>query len=187
MIAYSFETGADRFVDQTTLSVASSAGATGVRVGQPERVHAGRQGHGRLRACRRRRRGRCIAVPAQNPPSPAPNITFTQPLPFAHAAGAVLRGRTSRRAGSASSRTTPPRASFEALEFAAGNYGLLESAYEYSKDDKGPEVIMTVGAHVEHADHDDVPVRQRAVGDPLHDRRVEADNDVDAVGLDGTA
>jgi Chitobiase/beta-hexosaminidase C-terminal domain len=32
---------------------------------------------------------------------------------------------------------------FEALEFAAGNYGLLESAYAYAKDDDPPEVIMT--------------------------------------------
>ena len=40
----------------------------------------------------------------------------------------------------------PPYATegrFEALEFAAGNYGLLESAYDYAKDDDGPEVVMT--------------------------------------------
>ena len=28
---------------------------------------------------------------------------------------------------------------FEALEFAAGNYGLLESAYDYAKDETAPE------------------------------------------------
>ena len=32
---------------------------------------------------------------------------------------------------------------FEALEFAAGNYGLLESALEYARDDTPPEVRMT--------------------------------------------
>ena len=31
----------------------------------------------------------------------------------------------------------------EALEFAAGNYGLLESALAYSRDDVPPEVTMT--------------------------------------------
>ena len=107
---------------------------------------------------------------------PDPNVIFTEPLAFAHAAGAV-RARagllqSGRRLPAA---TTTTEGKFEALEFAAGNYGLLESAYEYAQDDKPPEVIMTGRALVEHADHDDVPVRERAVGDPLHDRRVEAD------------
>ena len=31
----------------------------------------------------------------------------------------------------------------EALEFAAGNYGLLESALEYARDDEDPRVRMT--------------------------------------------
>ena len=33
---------------------------------------------------------------------------------------------------------------FEALEFAAGNYGLLESAYAYAKDREPPQVRMVV-------------------------------------------
>jgi hypothetical protein len=40
----------------------------------------------------------------------------------------------------------PPYASegkFEALEFSAGNYGLLESAYDYAKDETDPQVVMT--------------------------------------------
>ena len=113
VIAYSFETGADRFggLEQTTLSVASAAGATAVRVGEPEPLHAAREGHHRPGpadggdadgAIGRRRRTRT---------SPAPNIIFTQPLQFAHAAGAVDAGPGPRTvAGSASSRTTPPRA-----------------------------------------------------------------------------
>ena len=32
---------------------------------------------------------------------------------------------------------------FEALEFSAGNYGLLESAYEYATDRRSPRVRMT--------------------------------------------
>ena len=34
---------------------------------------------------------------------------------------------------------------FEALEFAAGNFGLLESAFEYERDKQPPRVKMTVG------------------------------------------
>ncbi len=34
---------------------------------------------------------------------------------------------------------------FEALEFAAGNFGLLESAYAYEKDDVAPQVRLSVG------------------------------------------
>ena len=34
---------------------------------------------------------------------------------------------------------------FEALEFSAGNFGLLESAYDYAKDEQPPRVQMTVG------------------------------------------
>jgi hypothetical protein len=40
----------------------------------------------------------------------------------------------------------PPYATegkFEALEFAAGNYGLLESAFKYARDDTPPTVAMT--------------------------------------------
>ena len=54
VIAYSFETGADRFVN-TTLSVAPTAGATGVRVANRTAFDAGRQDQGRRRARRTRR------------------------------------------------------------------------------------------------------------------------------------
>ena len=67
-----------------------------------------------------------------NPQSPAANI-------IAHgAAGAGARGRRAG-AGARSRRSgvgfQPPYATegkFEALEFAAGNYGLLESAFDYA-------------------------------------------------------
>ena len=144
VIAYSFETGADRFgaLEQTTVSVASAAGATSVR-------SANRNLFTPLEkvtfdpglATEETRIVQSVAT--QNPTSPAPNITFTQPLQFAHAAGAVMRGedQSQNPVGFQPDYATEGR--FEALEFAAGNYGLLESAYEYANDDKGPEVIMT--------------------------------------------
>ena len=55
----------------------------------------------------------------------------------------MVQGTASPRRASASSRRTRPEGKFEALEFAAGNYGLLESALEYALDDDPPKVIMT--------------------------------------------
>ena len=144
VIAYSFETGADRFggLEQTTVSVASAAGATAVR-------SANRNLFTPLEKVTfdpglPTEETRTVeSVAAQNPGSPAPNITFTQPLQFAHAAGAVMRGQDLTQTGVGFQPDYATEGRFEALEFAAGNYGLLESAYEYSKDDKGPEVIMT--------------------------------------------
>ena len=78
---------------------------------------------------------------------------------------------------------------FEALEFAAGNYGLLESAYDYAKDETAPEGHDDRRPLVQQPDHDDVPVGQRAVRDPLHDGRVGSGVLVhgQAVGLDRAA
>jgi hypothetical protein len=144
VIAYSFETGADRFgaLEQTTVSVASAAGVTSVR-------SANRNLFTPLEKVTfdpglPTEETRTVeSVAAQNPASPAPNITFTQPLQFAHAAGAVMRGEDLTQSGVGFQPDYATEGRFEALEFAAGNYGLLESAYDYSKDDKGPEVIMT--------------------------------------------
>ena len=144
VIAYSFETGADRFgaLEQTTVSVASAAGATAVR-------SANRNLFTPLEKVTfdpglPTEETRTVeSVAAQNPGSPATNITFTQPLQFAHAAGAVMRGEDLTQSGVGFQPDYATEGRFEALEFAAGNYGLLESAYEYSKDDKGPAVIMT--------------------------------------------
>jgi hypothetical protein len=141
VIAYSFETGADRYVD-TTLSVASAPGATGVRaanrncfsVGETVWVDKGT-------AAEERRTVTAIANPA-NPPSPQPNVTLDAPLSQAHAAGAVL-GTEKCQAGVGFQPDYDTEGKFEALEFAAGNYGLLESAYDYAHDDEPPEVRMT--------------------------------------------
>jgi hypothetical protein len=144
MIAYSFETGADRYVD-TSLSVASAAGATGIRA-------ANRNGFGEgdkitVEAGTANEEVRIVeSVAAQNPPNPNPNIFLTQPLSLAHPAGALLRGGTTQ-SGVGFQPDYETEGKHEALEFAAGNYGLLESALAYARDNEPPEVSMTGPKH----------------------------------------
>jgi hypothetical protein len=140
VIAYSFETGADRYVD-TSLSVASEAGASAIRA-------ANRNGFGEgdkitVEAGTANEEVRIVAsVAAQNPPSPNPNVFLTEPLSLPHPAGALLRGGTTQAGvGFLPDYTTEGK--HEALEFAAGNYGLLESALEYARDRTDPKVRMT--------------------------------------------
>lgn len=81
---------------------------------------------------------------ATNPPSPQPNVLLDAPLTFAHAAGEVLHGGVLQsQVGFQPNYDTEGK--FEALEFSAGNFGLLESAFEYEKDKQPPRVKMTVG------------------------------------------
>jgi hypothetical protein len=144
VIAYSFETGADRFggLEQTTVSVASAANATGVRsLNRNLFTPLEKVTFDPGLATEETRT--VLSVSASNPPDTAANIFFTQPLQFAHAAGAVMRGEDLTQLGVGFQPDYATEGRFEALEFAAGNRGLLESAYEYSKDDKGPDVIMT--------------------------------------------
>jgi hypothetical protein len=61
---------------------------------------------------------------------------------LAHAAGAVLGAETCQE-GVGFQPDYATEGKFEALEFAAGNYGLLESAYAYSRDRRPPRVRMT--------------------------------------------
>jgi Zinc carboxypeptidase/Chitobiase/beta-hexosaminidase C-terminal domain len=139
LIAYSFETGADRYVN-TTLSAASAAGAreiraanrTGFAEGDKITVDAG-TANAEVRTV--------ASVAEQNPPSPAPNITLTEPLAFAHPVGAVLAGGT-LQSGVGFQPDYATEGKHEALEFAAGNYGLLESALAYAQDTTPPEVRM---------------------------------------------
>jgi hypothetical protein len=142
VIAYSFETGADRYVDPT-LSVAAAAGATGVRASNRNGFRAGDTvvvGYGTASAETRT----ITAVAASNPPSPNPNVTLDAPLAFAHAAGEVLHGGVLQQ-GVGFQPDYATEGKFEALEFAAGNFGLLESAFEYERDKQPPRVKMTVG------------------------------------------
>src|SRR4029453_8119969 len=93
VIAYSFETGADRFggLEQTTVSVASAAGASSVRSANRNLFTPLEKVTFDPGLPTEETRTVESAEP-QNPASPAPNITFTEPLQFAHAAGAVMRG-----------------------------------------------------------------------------------------------
>jgi hypothetical protein len=140
VIAYSFETGADRFVD-TSLSVAAVAGTDGIRA-------ANRNGFGpgdriRIEPGTPNEEVRTVESVAQpNTPAGQPNVTLVEPLERDHPAGAVLSGGTLRT----SVGFQPPydtEGKHEALEFAAGNYGLLESALEYANDETPPQVRMT--------------------------------------------
>lgn len=142
VIAYSFETGADRYVDPT-LSFATDVGATGVRASNRNGFRAGDTvvvGYGTPNAETRT----VASVAASNPPSPQPNVTLDAPLAFAHAAGEVLHGGVLQQ-GVGFQPPYDTEGKFEALEFSAGNFGLLESAFEYERDKQPPRVKMTVG------------------------------------------
>jgi len=67
---------------------------------------------------------------------------LTSPLTKAHAAQEPVTGGTTQ-AQVGFQPPYAPEGKFEALEFAAGNYGLLESAYDYSVDKHPPTVRMT--------------------------------------------
>jgi Zinc carboxypeptidase/Chitobiase/beta-hexosaminidase C-terminal domain len=142
VIAYSFETGADRYVDPT-LSVATDVGATGVRASNRNGFRAGDTvvvGFGTPNAETRT----ITLVTPSNPPSPQPNVLLDTPLANAHAAGEVLHGGVLQQ-GVGFQPNYDTEGKFEALEFAAGNFGLLESAFEYEKDKQPPLVKLTVG------------------------------------------
>ena len=145
-IAYSFETGADRFTAApTTLSLATAVGATGIRVGNRNSFKAGDEITIEPGTANEEK----VVVleilntaTGGNPPSPNPNITLASALTKAHPANAPIAGGVIQSGVG----FQPPYATegkFEALEFAAGNYGLLESAYAYARDDDPPKVVMT--------------------------------------------
>ena len=144
VIAYSFETGADRFggLQTTTLSVASAVGATAVRSGNrnlftPLEKVTFEPGTANEEIAV------VATISAANPASPAPNMTFTAPLTKAHPAGAVMRGEDPTQTGVGFQPDYATEGHPGALEFAAGNYGLLESALAYANDDDPPMVKMT--------------------------------------------
>jgi hypothetical protein len=140
VIAYSFEVGADRFVN-TTLSVATAPGATGIRPAnrtgfQPGDTITFDKGQATQETAT------VLSVAAAAGTSPAPNVTLTAPLTFAHAAGGELIGGL-LTSGVGFQPPFDSEGRGEYLEFSAGNYGLLESAWAYSKDNDPPKVIMT--------------------------------------------
>jgi Zinc carboxypeptidase/Chitobiase/beta-hexosaminidase C-terminal domain len=140
VIAYSFETGADLYYSELSEDV--SAGARGIRIGtggiaylkpgDTLRVDVG-SGNAETRTVE--------SVVRPNPQSPAPNVFFTQPLAFAHEEDARVEG-AALQTGVGFQPDYETEGRHEALEFAAGNYGLLESALEYARDDEPPQVVM---------------------------------------------
>ncbi len=65
----------------------------------------------------------------------------------------------------------------EALEFAAGNFGMVESAYDYGMDTTAAGGRSRLGRRDAVQGPDQLPVRhdERTVGHPLHDGRLDAD------------
>ncbi|HSL12572.1 MAG TPA: M14 family zinc carboxypeptidase, partial [Actinomycetota bacterium] len=138
IIGYSFEAGSDVFV-APTLTVASAAGASGVRVSSTagmaanDYITVGWNGTNP-----EIRRIQSISTAA----SPAPNVILQQPLEFAHAIGEQVNGGTAAQGvGFFPPYGTEGR--HEANEFANGNFGLLEAALEYARDKEAPLVRMT--------------------------------------------
>jgi Zinc carboxypeptidase/Chitobiase/beta-hexosaminidase C-terminal domain len=140
LIAYSFETGADLFVN-TSLSQPAAAGATAIRLANRNGFDTGDKIT--IDAGTASEEVRTVAqVINPNPSSPNPNVVLTEALSLAHGAGAVVAGGTTQQGvGFQPAYATEGKA--EALEFAAGNYGLLESALAYARDDVPPVVAMT--------------------------------------------
>jgi hypothetical protein len=143
VIAYSFETGADLYF--TGLQAAAAAGATGVR------INANTTGFQYLKAGDtitigargpNPERRRITTVVRPNPSNPLPNVLFAEPLTAAHPAGDRVEG-AALQTGVGFQPDYATEGKHEALEFAAGNYGLLESALEYARDDEDPKVRMT--------------------------------------------
>ncbi len=180
VIAYSFETGADRYTD-TVLNVAGAVGDTGVRLanrngfdkgdkitfekGTPERgdpLH--RRGHqpepaepggerDAHRAAREGARGRHGGVRRR------------------HAVGRRLPAGLRDRGQVRGARVRGGQLR------AAGVGVLLREGHHAAagQDDRGDPFGGP--------DRDDVRVRQRALGDPLHDRRLQADGGLGRMGL----
>jgi hypothetical protein len=139
VIAYSFETGADVF--GTTLAAPATAGANAVRLSNRTGFQAGDKIT--FNADTPQQQVLTIAsVAATNPAAPAPNVTLSGALSTDHATTEFVRGgRTQTVVNFQPHYGTEGK--FEALEFAAGTRGLLESALEYSNDATPPEVRMT--------------------------------------------
>ena len=142
-IAYSFETGADRYRQHDAEPRGSGRRHRHPRR-QPQRLRRRRQDPDRLRHGERGDRdgGECRQPGGQNPPSPAPNVILTAQLQRSHAAGEIIQGGT-LQSGVGFQPDYATEGKHEALEFAAGNMGLLESAYDYAHDRRAPQVRMT--------------------------------------------
>ena len=128
VIAYSFETGADIF-GPIALSQPAAAGATAIRVSNRTFWDPGDRiviGYGTPNA----ETHTVASVINPNPQSPAPNITLTAPLAFSHPVaspgvpGTLVWGDITQ-VGVGFQPDYATEGKPEALEFSAGNYGLL--------------------------------------------------------------
>jgi Chitobiase/beta-hexosaminidase C-terminal domain len=142
VIAYSFETGADLYF--TSLQGGVAAGATAIRINPNASGFAYLKpgdsiviGAGGANP-ERRTITNVIRPSAQN----QANVQFAQPLTAAHPNGDRIEG-AALQTGVGFQPDYATEGKHEALEFAAGNYGLLESAFEYARDDEDPRVRMT--------------------------------------------
>jgi hypothetical protein len=145
VIAYSFETGADLYF--TLTGAASTAGANGIRIGDTvagiEYLKPGDRLTVDAAGANPERRTVAQVIPeTETNQNPNPNVIFTEPLTFAHAAGARVEG-AALQTGVGFQPDYATEGKFEALEFAAGNYGLMEEALEYARDNEDPVVRMT--------------------------------------------
>jgi hypothetical protein len=142
VIAYSFETGADLYF--STLSATAPAGAPGIRLGTGQLVYLKPGDTLTVGAGGPNPERRTVAsIVRPNPESPNPNVLFTEPLQFTHTANPPTRVEgAALQTGVGFQPDYATEGSQEALEFAAGNYGLLESALDYSRDNEPPQVVM---------------------------------------------
>src|ERR671915_106715 len=140
VIAYSFETGADLYYSE--LSADADAGAPGIRLGTGNLVYLKpgdtlTVGAGGPNAERRT----VASIVRPNPSNPNPNVLFTEPLAFDHEEDERVEG-AALQTGVGFQPDYETEGRLEALEFAAGNFGLLESALGYARDDEPPQVVM---------------------------------------------
>ena len=184
VIAYSFETGADRFGD-TVLNAAAAAGATGVRLANRGGFDTGDKIM--FDKGTPNEEVRIVAsVLEQNPPSPARE----RPPDRAADAGACRRRAGGRRDDAGRRRLPAALRDGGEVRGARVLGGQLRPARVRVRLREGRQAAEGADdehRHVHRAGRDDVRVRQRAVGDPLHDGRVEADGAVGGVGLDRPA
>ena len=139
VIAYSFETGADRFVQsrarrcRSPRPPARPASASGNRnIFSPgEKVTIDP-------ACRTRRRGRSLSVPARTRRARTRTCSSRAARSSRTRPARSCEGRTLKQQGVGFQPAYATEGKFEALEFSAGNYGLLESAYAVLEGRQGP-------------------------------------------------
>jgi len=138
IIGYSFEAGSDLFTNATQTQP-SLAGATGIRSSSTTGMAAGDtitiDWNGPNPETR-------TIESIANVGNPNPNVLLTEPLAFDHAIGAVINGGTAR-SGVGFFPNYEAEGQYEANEFAAGNFGLLEAALAYAQDKEAPLVTMT--------------------------------------------